>query len=409
MRRWQTFLAPIAALLAVPAAAQLSLPGLPSADLPVALPTEPLERTLRGAVEPIERTAERLLRDRTDRLERLVRRNREAIELDARGEPARRGELLAIDPSPPELAAMQTAGLGVSEPERLDALGLTVVRLTLPRGMSLAEGQRLLAARVPGAAVTADNLHFQSGTAVVAAAAQASSAAAGIAVPVGVIDGGAGAAVAASKSRGFAKGAPRASHHGSAIASLLRQAGVREIRMADVYGSDPAGGDALAISRALAWLTGEGTKVVSISLVGPRNSLLERAIAAAQRQGMTVVAAVGNDGPAAPPAYPASYPGVLAVTGVDGRNRPLIEAGRALHLDYAAPAADMRAADARGKWVKVRGTSYAVPFVAARAAAALQGGGSIRSRLDREAQDLGAKGPDERYGRGLLCRTCPRR
>ncbi len=42
-----------------------------------------------------------------------------------------------------------------------------------------------------------------------------------------------------------------------------------------------------------------------------------------------IVAAVGNDGPSARPAYPASYPGVLAVTGVDGRNRALIEAGRA--------------------------------------------------------------------------------
>ena len=90
-----------------------------------------------------------------------------------------------------------------------------------------------------------------------------------------------------------------------------------------------------------------------------------------------MVAAVGNDGPAAPPAYPASYPGVLAVTGVDGRNRALIEAGRALHLDYAAPAADMRAVNAKGKWIKVRGTSFAVPFVAARAAAA---GPAIRPR-----------------------------
>ena len=79
---------------------------------------------------------------------------------------------------------------------------------------------------------------------------------------------------------------------------------------------------------------------------------------------MTIVAAVGNDGPAAPPAYPASYASVIAVTGVDGHDRALIEAGRALHLDYAAPGADMKAASAKGRAVAVRGTSFAVPFVA---------------------------------------------
>ena len=122
-----------------------------------------------------------------------------------------------------------------------------------------------------------------------------------------------------------------------------------------------------------------------------------------------MVAAVGNDGPAAPPAYPASYPGVLAITGVDGRGRPLIEAGRALHLDYSAPGADMFARDNRGRWARVRGTSYAVPLVAARAAAALQRGGNWRTTLDREAEDLGPRGPDAQYGRGVLCRGCARR
>ena len=120
-----------------------------------------------------------------------------------------------------------------------------------------------------------------------------------------------------------------------------------------------------------------------------------------------MVAAVGNDGPAAPPAYPASYPGVIAVTGVDGRNRALIEAGRATHLDYAAPGADMLAVNAAGKWVRVRGTSYAAPLVAARAAAALSGD-NVTAALDREAVDLGRKGPDSTYGRGLLCGSCRR-
>ncbi|MBL0966687.1 MAG: hydantoinase B/oxoprolinase family protein [Blastomonas sp.] len=182
--------------------------------------------------------------------------------------------------------------------------------------------------------------------------------------------------------------------------------GARRLWVADVYGSDPAGGNALAIVRALGWLASSGCKVVTISLVGPRNIVLERAIAQAQRRGIVIVAAVGNDGPAAPPAYPASYAKVVAVTGVDRKGRALIEAGRALHIDYAAPGADVHALNAKGKPVRLRGTSFATPLVAARLAGALASGGDWQGRLDREARDLGPRGPDKLFGRGLLCEGC---
>ena len=156
-------------------------------------------------------------------------------------------------------------------------------------------------------------------------------------------------------------------------------------------------------------MTGQKVPVISISLVGPRNPLLERAVGAARRKGAVLVAAVGNDGPSAPPAYPASYRQVVAVTGVDGRNRALIEAGRALHLDYAAPGADMKALDRRGNSRSVRGTSFAAPLAAARIAAALDRGvrsDALRAAVDAEARDLGKKGPDKVFGRGLLCGAC---
>ena len=179
--------------------------------------------------------------------------------------------------------------------------------------------------------------------------------------------------------------------------------------MTDVYGADPAGGNALAIVRALSWLITRDAKVISISLVGPPDPVLAKAIGVVQARGAVIVAAVGNDGPAAPPSFPASYPGVLAVTGVDGRNRALIEAGRALHLDYAAPGAGMVAANAAGRWVEVRGTSFATPLVAARTPRALADRGrEWQAALDQEEQDLGKKGPDKVYGRGLLCGNCRR-
>jgi hypothetical protein len=399
----------LAVLVAVPAAAQLGLPGTPQVGLPrVELPDTSLPGAIDDLTGEVERVAARALEIRHERIERLLRRHGDVIEIDRLGEPARRGELLLTDPGEAQLESARRAGFEVSGTESLAELDITIVRLTVPAGMKLAEAQSLLEQRTPGLQVEADHLHFQSGAVVGAAAVQAASATAAIATPVGVIDGAPGKGTPVSAQRGFAKGAPLASDHGSAVASLLSGVGVRRVLVADVYGSDPAGGNALAIARAIDWLAQNRARVVTISLIGPRNAVLEKAVARARGKGMIVVAAVGNDGPAAPPAYPASYPGVVAVTGVDGRLRPLLEAGRALHLDYAAPGADIRAANKGGKRVKVRGTSYAAPLVAARVAAALDRGGNWRATLDGEAQDLGPTGADDRFGRGLVCRGCAR-
>ena len=398
-----------AALLAVPAAAQL-LPGAAPPQVPVVGPIErDLERTLDQSVEQVRQTATQLVEARTDRIAGLLRERRKFVEPDANGEPAVRGELLLVDPDEATLATARSAGFATAGSEQLASLGMTVVRLLVPRGMSLAQAQKALMRAAPIAQVAPDNLHFQSGGSASRETAAVASNLASIATPVGVIDGGPGKGEAVAAARGFATGAPRASDHGSAVISLLQAAGARRVLAADVFGNDPGGGSALAIVRALDWLAASGARVASISLVGPRNAALETAITAVRRKGMVVVAPVGNDGPAAPPAYPASYAGVVAVTAVDGRDRPLIEAGRALHLDYAAPGADIRGRNKDGKATRLRGTSYAVPLVAARAAAALDRGPSWQAALDREAADLGPKGPDAEYGRGLLCRGCGRR
>lgn len=84
------------------------------------------------------------------------------------------------------------------------------------------------------------------------------------------------------------------------------------------------------------------------------------------------------------------------MTGVDGNNRALREAGRSTHLDFAAPGADLAAALPGKGYTAVRGTSFAAPFVAARLAAT----GSA-ARLAAEAEP--GKG---KVGRGVVCGTC---
>ncbi|MGQ3178900.1 MAG: S8 family serine peptidase, partial [Blastomonas fulva] len=368
--------------------------------------------TLDRAGSLVERQARDLLRLRDQQLARLLRQNRDKIERDATGSLARRGVLLSVGISPDDLNSLNRAGFAVIAQETIEGLDLQITRLSVPVGMDLAKAQSLAAKIAPRADISADNLHWQSESwgagkgAVVLPGLLAAQARITFEVPIGIIDGAPGPAFQVTGRKGFPTGALLPSDHGSAVASLLRGEGASRLWVADVYGSDPAGGNALAIVQGLGWLVNNGCKVITISLVGPRNTVLERAIRRAQQRGVLVVAAVGNDGPASPPAFPASYDGVVAVTGVDRKGRALIEAGRALHLDYAAPGADVYALNARGKSVKLRGTSFATPLAAIRVAAAMANGGKWQTRLDAQARDLGPKGPDKRYGRGLLCEGC---
>ncbi len=394
----------VLALLAAPLAAQVGLPGV----------QVPRVGGILGQVgdladDTLDRTtdvARDLARDRLRTIDRLVRRNRAEIALDSRGEPARRGELLLLDATAADLAKASVAGFAVIETVAVGDLGMAITRLRIPSDQDLGEAERILSEAIPTATIAPDNLHFQASAAAPAPLMLAAAGSGARGPSVGMIDGAPGDSIRVAGTRGFARGAPYPSHHGSAVASLLASQHAGPIHVADVYGTDKAGGNALAIARGLGWLVGEGSRVITISLVGPKNPVLERAISAARKRGVVVVAAVGNDGPAAPPAYPASYDGVVAVTAVDGRRRALIEAGRALHLDYAAPGADIRGLNSKGKRIKLRGTSFATPLVAARLAQAMARGGNWRATLDREAEDLGKKGPDPVFGRGLICGSC---
>jgi subtilisin family serine protease len=198
--------------------------------------------------------------------------------------------------------------------------------------------------------------------------------------------------------RSFAGAAPVAAPHGDRIAGLLvRAAPGAQIYAADIYGGVPTGGASSALARALGWLAQENVQVINVSLVGPRNRIVEAIVARMVARGFLVVAAVGNDGPAAAPLYPASYDGVIGVTGVDARQRVLIEAGRGAQVDFAA----------LGVYGAIRGTSYAAPVIAARLAQEAPvlnsaGAHSAVNALRASARDLGAAGRDDIYGYGLI-------
>lgn len=342
------------------------------------------------------------------RLRELLRTHAAELEAVEGGQPVRRGVLIAIDPTDEQLVRARAAGFPLVTREDLG--GLVSVTLRAPANLPARAALRRLRNAVPGIAADLDHVYEPAGGPLLASAAALASGAMP-AMPAGrtlvMIDGGvashpslAGAAIA---QQGFA-GPAKATGHGTAVASLLvgNQSQFRgaargaRLFVADVYGGRASAGSASTIVRALAWGASKQPDAISISLVGPSNALLQRAVSILGRRGIRMVAAVGNDGPAAPIQYPAGYAGVVAVTAVDGRDRALPEAGRAARLDFAAPGADMAAALPGQGYARVRGTSFATPLVAARLAAT----GNPQALTGEVSPGRG------KVGRGIVCRPC---
>jgi hypothetical protein len=337
----------------------------------------------------------------------LVRSNPRVLDLDDNGQAVVRGEVLAVSPDEPALRRLTAAGFSIIRDEDADALGLRIVVLKPPGGMNVRTAIRRVREIDP--AGDYDFNHLYAGAGGDGSALVDGPGAANLpAGRVGLLDGGVDRKHPVFKGveieqRSFAPGGGGASRHGTAVASLLVGKGSgglgsgSRLYAADVYGTGPTGGAAAVIVGALNWMAQVKAPVVNISLVGPDNATLRAAVRAVQARGGLVVAAVGNDGPAAPPLYPASYPGVVAVTGVDAKDRLLPEAGRATHIDFAALGAGVKVATPGGGFTSARGTSYAAPVVSARLAARPDLGA-----LAAQARDLGAPGPDPLFGKGLV-------
>jgi len=374
--------------------------------------TGQVDRTLRPVLEAVE-PYRRQARD-------LLRRHATVLEPDDQGQPVVRGEVAGLDMAADALERAKAAGFGIARRETIEGLGLSVVVLTPPRGMSAREAVRRLRELDPAGHYDFNHIYFESGQAPSAGRLPAGGAASGEGLRIGLVDGSASRTQPAlarvpMSQRPFAPGGARVTAHGTAVASLLAGSGSgfrgaapgASLYVADVYGPTPAGGSAIAVARGLGWLAEERIPVINVSLVGPNNAVLERAVSGLVARGHLIVAAVGNDGPGAAPLYPAAYPGVVAVAGVDGRRRVLPEAGRGAHVAFAAPGSDMAAADLRGGFGAVRGSSFAAPLTAGLLARRLPAPDPAAARraveaLGREAIDLGAPGRDPVYGRGLV-------
>jgi type VII secretion-associated serine protease mycosin len=200
--------------------------------------------------------------------------------------------------------------------------------------------------------------------------------------------------------------------HGTAMAGLIAAHGrtlgiapaarIQSVRVFSGVGRMQGSGTAKGIQ----WAAEHGAKVMNLSLGATNDNELRTAIETAQRNDIVVVAAAGNPPDDINVAYPAAYPGVLAVASID-RNGTRRSSVVGPEVMIAAPGVEIMGLNRAGGYGVGTGTSGATAIVSGAVAL-------IRSRhpqltapevidlITSTADDAGQKGRDPEYGYGIL-------
>jgi minor extracellular protease Epr len=212
--------------------------------------------------------------------------------------------------------------------------------------------------------------------------------------------------------------------HGSAVASVLignADALTPLLPKAELYSAEvfyrqsefTQGATLSAMIEALNWMLEQDVEVINMSLAGPDNRILERVIGAATGKGAFIVAAAGNEGPAAATVYPAGYKNVIAVSAFDKQHQAYRWSNRGDYIDYSALGVNVLSAQPRQSLGKESGTSMAAPVVSAALVCLLAehtkhnkpNRATVLTYLSDQAVDLGPKGRDPIFGRGGIERN----
>ena len=133
------------------------------------------------------------------------------------------------------------------------------------------------------------------------------------------------------------------------------------------------------------------SRIINLSLSGPEDRLVQEMIEAALERSRFVVAAAGNGGPDASPSFPASLPGVMAVTAFDSRARLYSQATRGEFVDIAAPGVEVPVPVPDLTYPgQLSGTSMATASVAGVAALLLSQQPELDSAAMRDALEASA-------------------
>jgi len=162
----------------------------------------------------------------------------------------------------------------------------------------------------------------------------------------------------------------------------------------------------MTLARATDIAFARGARIFNMSFAGPKDPLLLALIDAAHGKGAVFVAAAGNQGPTAPPAYPAAHSKVIAITATDEVDALYAQANRGGYVAIAAPGVDILA-PVTGKGLDyLSGTSFAAAHISGIIALLMERNpklapDDIHEILVEAAHDLGTVGRDEDFGAGL--------
>jgi len=328
-----------------------------------------------------------------------------------------------------QLIQLKSVQVEIVESTHFEQLHLTLVRFRVPKAL---DSRQKLEKLLPGVELQLDRNHVYSPQAN-AAVGDGDSPTAIICnepVKIGIIDTSLNLAHPAFKqatdnqrivTRNFLQEPlTEPDAHGTAVAGLLVGQGDALqplLPAANLYAASvfyarkefTEGASMMNLVRALDWLLGEKVSLINMSLAGPDNRILAGVIARILSQGTAIVAAVGNEGPAAPPLFPAAYPGVVGATAVDNKQKIYRWANRGSQVYFAAPGVNVLSARASGGYARESGTSMAAPIISAFLACSMQQHtrDQALALLATQARDLGEPGRDPVFGVGLLAPSIP--
>jgi hypothetical protein len=202
--------------------------------------------------------------------------------------------------------------------------------------------------------------------------------------------------------------------HGTGIAGaivsharLIGSAPLAKLLAIRAFGAASSGAESTSfvVLKSLDFAAAHGAQVVNMSFAGPKDTLIERGIAALAGKGIVMVAAAGNAGAKSPPLYPAANPNVIAVSATDPQDKLFTASNRGSYIALAAPGADIFLPAPDQKYQMASGTSFSAAYVSGIAALMLERNTSLRADelralLTKSAHDLGSPGRDDLFGAG---------
>lgn len=343
------------------------------------------------------------------------------------------GEVILSDPPKGFEDKIRPRGFRVLEHVTLPRIGMSLVRVKTPVGVSVADAIKMLARELPGVTIDANTQFDASALGSLDMAGSNPRAMAGWSdlsptcgkgLVIGQIDSGVDVSHPALKGqdvtyRAFTKSGrrPGPADHGTSVAAMLvgtpKWGGLvpgAKLYAANMFEINEQGkkvGSAVGLLRAMDWLLGLKVNAINLSIAGGDNKVVRKAFAVAKSQNLLLIAAVGNWGRSDKAAYPAAYGHVVAVTATKGAELVYSHANSGSYVDFAAPGVGIYTALPGGGGKLQSGTSFATPYITVMAAILSKAGKTptaqdLRKLLSTATRDLGKPGKDNVFGYGSV-------